>query len=119
MSRAGIGRRIRRSSVVACFILYAATASAVTTFGVPSCAAWPNLNNRVGNGAWLLGYLTAANDVWMALKPNPTGEPLDKLGSAEQIYRFMDDFCVANPAENVMTGAQKLFIELEKRATAK
>ena len=43
-------------------------------------------------------------------------DPLSQLGSAEQIYLWIDNFCRANPLETVPAGAAQLYGVLEEKA---
>ena len=106
-----------RAVAVMAFLLVSETALAQTTIGVSDCGQWINQQN-VARKAWLLGFLTGLDVMWTRWSMNTMKtivHPLDKLNSAEQAYVWMDNYCRANPLENVGNGGVLLFIELQDK----
>ncbi len=79
-----------------------------------SCAQWSwerGKQTALFERAWLLGYLSAVavktgKEFWGA----PKGAEADRLQN-EATYRWMDDYCRANPLQDVDDGAEILFAE--------
>jgi hypothetical protein len=88
-----------------------------TSFGRPDCGHWLK-SQRPGDRMWLLGYLSGLNTMWTAASKSNL-DVLDALGSAEQAYAWMDNYCQKNPLENLGSGAVDLFIELRKTKASK
>ena len=82
-----------------------ASAQAVTYIGAYDCGEW---FKRPVAKAWLLGYLSGMNQMAAGYSG-----PLDRIGSAEQAYLWMDNFCKANPLKTIRDGAIDLFTELK------
>lgn len=83
-----------------------------TKFGDPDCGAWVK-NQTTRERAWLMGKLTGMNHILVVLgNNNKKKDPLDELGSANQAFVWMDNYCRKNPLKSVGDGALDLFIEL-------
>ena len=85
-----------------------------TTFGKPDCGRWINQPDDLYK-AWLTGYLSGINTV----ASGNSYDPLDQLSSAEQAYLWMDNYCRANPLNDVGAGAVKLYRELQSKTPKK
>lgn len=83
------------------------SASGQATFGEPNCGQWVS-RKREPDKAWLLGYLSGAGSWQVATKANL----LKQIGSAEQIFLWMDNYCKANPLSFLSDGGDKLIFEL-------
>jgi hypothetical protein len=101
-----------RGIVVMTFLLVSGTSSAQVSFGGSDCVQWLNIPRDVRN-AWLLGFLVGLNAGWIAWSKTP-GDPLANLNSTEHAFRWMDNYCRANPARSANAGAIALFNELAK-----
>lgn len=87
-------------------------------FGNRDCGIWLQKDNdylRMGSEGWLLGYLSGQNMVLHTLKNKKFGDALQKINSAKQIFLWMDNYCRANPLNDISTGANELMVELMKR----
>lgn len=96
---------------VACFTPPAATALAVR--GVRSCGTWIEQRatkgfDRLATEAWLVGFLSGG-----ALSTNMN--VLQGTDNAS-LFAWIDNYCRANPLNDLGDGAQDLFIELAKKA---
>jgi hypothetical protein len=87
-------------------------------FGVggDSCAVWIDARakrNTSSHGSWVLGYVSALN-LW-----NVIGQRKDALKNTDgpAIYLWIDNYCRANPLENIATAAGALARELNDRAS--
>jgi hypothetical protein len=97
-----------------CLVMQSALSQ--TTFGDPDCGTWIK-SPRETDKAWLLGYLTGLNIGTPDSKAYP--DPLGALGSAQQAYLWMDNFCQTNPLSKVGGGGVILFWELVAKRRAK
>lgn len=87
-------------------------------FGNRDCGIWLQTDNdylRIGSEGWLLGYLSGQNMVLHTLKNKKRGDVLRKINSAKQIFLWMDNYCRANPLNDIATGANELMVELMDR----
>ena len=78
----------------------------------PSCGEWVVHREKsdtlaLGNASWLLGYLSG-----MAV-----GSGKDFLSATDNasIFKWMDNYCRANPLRNVSDGGNALAAELSKK----
>lgn len=88
-------------------------ALATAVFGGPDCGNWikePTPSRK----SWLLGFLSGLNVLHDELNRKPD-DPLDQIGSSQQIVLWMDNYCQANPLERVATGGWALFEELKSK----
>ena len=90
-------------------------ASGQTTYGEPDCGQWVS-KKREPDKAWLLGYLSGAS-AWQTA--NSKADLLKQVGSAEQIFLWMDNYCKATPLGFLSDGATKLIVELIVKAPAR
>lgn len=87
-----------------------------TTYGVIDCGEWIN---KKKNGddlfarTWLLGHMSGLN-VWNEFI-DPNDDPLSRTKSADQIFLFIDNYCLKNPRSNVSAAGVGLFLELMKK----
>lgn len=91
--------------------------SAGTTIGNHDCGQWFNPQRREIARWWLLGYLSGLNGMYQMNVKREVDDPLAELGSADQAYLWMDNYCKANPLKNVNNGAVFLFVELLQKKT--
>lgn len=82
-------------------------ADLVQTFGGVDCGVWIQGKTQPDRG-WLLGYMTGLN-------MDAIGNPLGKITSAQQIYLWMDSYCMKNPLSNPVQGGRELLSELKKK----
>jgi hypothetical protein len=106
---------MRKMSVV---LLLALAASAshgqeISVLGKYDCGQWFNSPTRENAKTWLNGYLTGANEAWTVF--GPSKDPLRAV-SPPQAWLWMDNYCRENPLETVLSGGQKLFLEIVDRA---
>jgi len=100
--------------------LGSALGRAFRTWGSPDCKEWmtpadpSTVRSRQG---WLLGFLTGLNAAYSEVVPK--GDPLTQLQSAEQAFRYVDNYCKAHPMEDATDGASALFSDLRARADAR
>lgn len=92
----------------------AQTAFGQNTIGEPNCGQWVS-RKREPDKAWLLGYLSGASLWQVGTKANF----LKQVGSAEQIYLWMDNYCKANPLGFLSEGGDNLIFELIAKTPAK
>jgi len=87
-----------------------------TFFGRSDCGQWVNATQaqRFQRQAWLLGWLSGTNNEFNNNTPKGQTPPdyLGLLSSAEQAYLFVDNYCRANPLNNVADAADQLMAEL-------
>jgi hypothetical protein len=82
-------------------------AQLVNVYGVVDCGVWVQ-EKRAPDRAWLLGFMSGLNfDV--------VGNPLSKINSVQQIFLWMDNYCMKNPLGNLVVGGRELLDELKKR----
>ena len=91
--------------------LVTSNANAVTGFGVPDCGEWIT-KHSVAHKSWLLGYISASSSY---VDSYENKDPYSKITSAEQIFLWMDNYCKANPLNDVRAGAIMLGYELDGR----
>jgi hypothetical protein len=84
----------------------------VNVMGSPDCAEWAQENknklNRTYDETWLSAYLSglaigSGTEFW---------KREETMLSIEQVYLWIDNYCRANPLENVSDGAMTLFLEV-------
>lgn len=107
--------RMLRAVMLAVGVLAVADpALAVIVQGSPTCSQWmkdrqdqPPGWSALANESWLIGYLSglavgAKTEFWDrgTDKPDPDG-----------VYKWMDEYCRANPLKYLDEGAARLFIE--------
>ena len=83
-----------------------------TEFGVPDCGYWFKPAARQVNIAWLMGFLSGDNVGITATMRTLKTDPLERLRSGEQAVLWMDNYCNANPLNDVSQGAQALYNEV-------
>jgi hypothetical protein len=88
-----------------------------TSFGLIDCGQWVIAagTNKSTYKTWLAGYLSGLNgghNLWV----NNKLDPLDQLGSMDQAYVWMDNWCRTNPLEKLTHGGMVLYEELTTRA---
>jgi hypothetical protein len=81
-----------------------------TLIGTYDCGRW--FTAGAVARAWLLGYLSGLNLILGDAEKKY--DPLAKIGSAQQIYLWMDNYCKANPLSKINEGAKDLYQELQK-----
>ena len=79
-----------------------------TTFGNRDCGRW---FKEPAAKTWLMGYLSGVS----AMSPAHFGDPLGKLGSAEQAFLWIDNYCKTNPLSSIDRGAAALMFELKDK----
>lgn len=90
-------------------------ANAITTMGAPACGDWINAKEQNTNQglsslvykSWLAGYLSGiAGQI-----------KIDALNGAnsESMYLWVDNYCRANPLEDLSVAGLGLFLELAKQ----
>jgi hypothetical protein len=89
------------------------SASGQQIIGEPDCGQWVS-RKREPDKAWLLGYLSGANSWQVATK----ADLLKQIGSAEQIFLWMDNYCKANPLSFLGDGGNKLIVEIVLKTPA-
>ena len=88
-----------------------------TAIGARDCGEWTNRKKdkfaALSAQGWLGGYMCGLNAMheYSGNKDNP----LSKITSTDQIYLWMDNFCLKNPLANIADGGDALFIELMKK----
>ena len=95
----------------ACWLPPDAHAKEVALRGASSCALWTKgraQDDAKYEKAWLAGYLSGLAialdvDFWGAKKA-------DEL-SSEAAWKWVDDYCAANPQKSLVQAAEKLFLE--------
>lgn len=102
---------IREYAVVALITMTTLAAGAATIFGRTTCAQWTN-DNSSSRQAWLLGFMSGLSMKHAEIRDH---DPLAKAGSADQIFRWVDNYCRANPLKTVAQAGDALFDELEFR----
>lgn len=88
-------------------------ANAITIKGVPECGSWINAkeNNKeirlLAYEGWLSGFLSG-----VALQAN-----IDALKdtNSESMFLWVDNYCRANPLDDLSTAGLLLFIELANK----
>jgi hypothetical protein len=81
----------------------------------PSCGTWTN-DRRAGNERsadvenWLAGLITGYNHYG----PDPAGGTASGI-DIQGIYAWVDQYCAANPLDNLVTAGFRLVDELERR----
>lgn len=87
------------------------TLPAVTLIGGPDCGQWFDDSRRPNAKIWLAGYLSGLNSAI----GNQASDPLDRLGSMDQAYLWIDKYCRDNPLKEVQEGGNILYNELRKK----
>lgn len=101
------------ATVAALMVSHEVNAQRATTFGKPDCGQWKT-DQKTLTQIWLLGYLSGLNYMWSEMGEKPA-DPLSALGSADQAFAWMDNYCRDSPLETINTGAVALLRELAKR----
>lgn len=83
--------------------------SAGTSFGGADCGQWFSKKSRFNAKVWLSGYLSGLNSA----VGKQSGDPLGKLGSMEQAFLWVDNYCKANPLSTLAEAGNVLYIELQ------
>ena len=95
-----------------------AHAAGITLRGASDCVLWAKgraHNDASYEKAWLAGYFTG---LAIGFDVNFWGtRGKDELES-EAVWKWMDEYCAANPKNSLLKGAEKLFLERLQR-TAK
>ena len=82
-------------------------ASGQTIIGGPDCAEWFKFDH---SKSWLLGYLSGIDSM-----ATEEAGALKKLSSPGQAILWMNNYCTANPLEDVVSGGLKLYLELQRK----
>jgi hypothetical protein len=81
-----------------------------TAIGVIDCGQWvqdqSKTQQRISDRSWLIGFLSGLN------QNDFYKNAFDKVSSAQQVYLWMDNYCKANPLQNVADGGEMLMFEL-------
>lgn len=81
-----------------------------TVLNQPNCSEWLELTSN-GKKKWLLGFLSGMNRGYAI---NHKGhDPLEKIVSYKQLFDWMDNYCQANPKQDIADGGAALFHELK------
>ena len=83
-------------------------AQAQVIIGGPDCGTWFKRKDR--SSIWLAGFVSGVNS--LATKET---DALAKMRSADQLYLWMDNYCKANPLNDVVSGALELYLELQNK----
>jgi hypothetical protein len=118
------GTSIMKRSAFACALLLGvswlpsspdARAADIALRGAASCALWTKgraQNDANYEKAWLTGYFSG---LAIGFDTNFWGiRGKDELDS-EAVWKWMDDYCTANPKNSLIKGAEKLFLERMRR----
>ena len=105
-------KRAGQAAVLSLLCFFTSAIPAQTMFGTPDCGQWIQ-QKRQPDRAWLLGYMSGLNV--RHASADRTDGPLEKIGSVDQIFLWMDNYCTANPLHRVATGGWVLFQELLKK----
>jgi hypothetical protein len=106
--------RNRLRAVLGAYLCISSVAAfAQTQFGVPDCGQWV-AQASVQRKAWLLGYLSGLNTLHEVQSLSPK-DPLSKLGSADQAFLWVSNFCRENPLKDAGWAGWKLFEQLKKQ----
>ncbi len=84
-------------------------AAGQTYFGTTDCAQWTE-NKLAARKAWVIGYISGVNVMWRG-----EGDPLKRIKSIDQLFLWIDNYCINNPLGNVKEGSDALFRELITR----
>ncbi|MDM0079215.1 hypothetical protein QTI17_01290 [Variovorax sp. J31P179] len=103
--------KIRTGIVAASLLACLSNGFAFTTFGSYDCGQW--FTKREVAKSWLLGLLSGLN--FMVADEKKGNDPLSKLGSADQAFLWMDNYCRANPLKSVTDGGIDLYIEIQMK----
>lgn len=89
---------------------------AATTFGMPDCGQWFSGTQiqKQNSRAWVMGWLSGVNNSFNVDTAKGQIRPdfLKQIRSADQIFLFVDNFCRANPLEDVSAAADQLMADL-------
>jgi hypothetical protein len=84
-------------------------------FGSSECGKWLGAKteplSRNGHELWLVGYLSGLSVMHDRAGLQPA-DPLSRLGSMNQVFVWMDNYCQLNPLKWVVQGADQLWTEL-------
>jgi len=106
--------------VIACALLLGALslqpapeaiAANIALRGASSCALWTKgrqQNDAKYEKTWLTGYFSGLS---MALDVNFWGDKGSDELDTETVWKWMDSYCAANVKNNLIQGAEKLFLE--------
>jgi hypothetical protein len=90
---------------------------AATAYGIRDCGEWINRGKieyeQLAVEEWLSGFMSGLS-VMHELN-GQKGNPLSKTKSTEQIYLWMDNYCLKNPLNDISGGGVALFVELMKK----
>ena len=91
-------------------------AFATRSYGLPDCGQWIKDTGvqRKFNEGWLLGWLSGVNNSMDASTPKGQTPPnyLAQTTSANQVILFVDNYCRANPLEDISSAADQLMADL-------
>lgn len=93
------------------FVSRPARAADITLRGASNCAIWnkERAQDRAQyEKAWLSGYFTG---LAMGTDVNFWGSKGKNEIDNEAVWKWMDKYCTANPKSNLVTAAEKLFLE--------
>jgi len=85
------------------------------------CGKWVSRTGtqKVQYEAYVVGLLNGMNNVWettyFVREKNWVKSPLDRLGSAEQIFLYLDRHCRDKPLSDVLSGTYALWIEVSQK----
>ena len=104
---------MRVGVLLAVLLVFTSNSFAVTYFGAYDCGTWLSSEKYMREHAktYLIGYLSGLN----AALATANSDPLNRLSSVDQAFLWMDNYCRANPLENLQTGTRALYDELRKR----
>jgi hypothetical protein len=93
------------------FVSRPARAADITLRGASNCAIWNKeraQDHAQYEKAWLSGYFTG---LAMGTDVNFWGSKGKNEIDNEAVWKWMDKYCTANPKSNLVTAAEKLFLE--------
>jgi hypothetical protein len=115
------GLRIMKRPAFACALLLGAlslqpapealAAKNIALRGASSCAHWTKgreKNDAKYEKVWLTGYFSGLS---IALDVNFWGDKGSDELDTETVWKWMDGYCAANAKDNLVQGAEKLFLE--------
>lgn len=100
-----------RLLLLVCLATATFQASAGTVFGGADCGQWFNKARQDNAKMWLSGYLSGLNSAI----GKQLGDPLGKLGSMEQAFLWVNNYCAKNPLSSLAEAGNTLYIELQNR----
>jgi hypothetical protein len=92
-------------------VVLPAAAADVTLRGASNCAIWTKeraQDKAQYEKAWLSGYFSG---LAMGMDVNFWGTKGRNEIENDAVWKWMDSYCAANPKDNLVTAAEKLFLE--------